>query len=326
MKKTAVGLLTLFVASMFTVMFNAVPIARATYTLTVVSDTDTVWYDGTAWQSAVACWVHGSWPTITGATWIWRTQYTDPAWEYANVPHHEDGDYWIFRRTFTLPEGAYDFSGMLTTITADNAYEIYINGVYVGGDGALNKDGPDTQQWKSIEQYIGFTPLSGENVIEIRSVNFFSYGTYSSNPAGLIYKVDVSYEMPIEVNIDIKPGSDPNSICLSDQGNLPIAILGTEDFDVTTIDPETILLGGVDLAERGSPKRPKLAYSFEDASGPGGTPDGYLDLMAFFSVQELITANALTEDTTALTLDANLYAEHGATPITGTDSVRVVPP
>ena len=328
MKKTAVGLLTLFVASMFTVMFNAVPLARATYTLTVVSDTDTMWWDGVAlqWQSAVACWIHPSWPTITGATWIWRTQYTDPASEYANVPHHEDGDYWTFLRTFTIPEDAYGFSGLLTTITADNAYAIYINGAYIGGDGALSKNGPDYLEWSSVETYYDFTLQPGENEIKIYAVNFFSSGTYSSNPAGLIYKLVVSYEMPIEVPIDIKPESDPNSICLNDQGSLPVAILGTEDFDVTTIDPETILLGGVDLAERGSPKRPKLAYSFEDASGPGGMPDGYLDLMAFFSVPELITAGALTEDTTALTLDAYLYPEHGGTPITGTDSVRVVPP
>jgi len=307
----------MFVVSVLTMVFNVAPV-RA-YELTIVSDTDTMWWDGTAWQPAVACWVHPSWPTIEGATWIWRTEETDPASEYANVPSHVDGDYWIFRRVFTIPEDAYDVTGTLVTITADNAYAIYINEALIGEDGPLCKDGPDTTQWKSVETYYGFTAKPGENVIEIKAVNFFSWGSYSSNPAGLIYKVILSYEMPLKVDIDIKPGSFPNSICLNDQGNLPVAILGNETFDVTTIDPELgIFLGGVSITTRGSPKRPKLAYSFEDVNG-----DGYTDLIAFFSVPELVNADALTLDTTELKLDAYLF---DGTPITGIDSVRVVPP
>ncbi len=122
------------------------------------------------------------------------------------------------------------------------------------------------------------------------------------------------------VTIDIKPGSDPNSICLNDSGLLPVAILGTADFDVTTTttNVSTIELGGADLATRGSKKAPKLAYSFEDVN-----EDGYMDLMTFFKVQMLVDAGALTDMTTELALTAKLY---DATPILGADSVRVVPP
>ena len=127
----------------------------------------------------------------------------------------------------------------------------------------------------------------------------------------------------VTVTIDIKPGSDPNSVCLSDQGLLPVAILGTTDFDTTTIDPTTLELGGADLATRGPAKAPKLAYSFEDVSGELGVPDGIPDMMVFFGVQDLIQAGALDETTTELALTATLL---DGTPIVGTDSVRVVPP
>ena len=41
----------------------------------------------------------------------------------------------------------------------------------------------------------------------------------------------------IAVIIDIKPGSDTNSINLGSNGHLPVAILSSPTFDATTIDP-----------------------------------------------------------------------------------------
>lgn len=42
------------------------------------------------------------------------------------------------------------------------------------------------------------------------------------------------------VPIDIKPQSCPNPINVKSRGVLPVAILGTAEFDVTTIDPASI--------------------------------------------------------------------------------------
>jgi len=120
----------------------------------------------------------------------------------------------------------------------------------------------------------------------------------------------------ITVTIDIKPGGDPNSINLGDHGLLPVAILGTPEFDVTTINPETIDIGGVFLAERGSQKAPKIAYSLEDVDG-----DGYIDMMTFFDVQELVSIGTLTGGTTELLLSAALDDD---TQIEGSDSVNIV--
>jgi hypothetical protein len=125
-----------------------------------------------------------------------------------------------------------------------------------------------------------------------------------------------SYVVIGTVDVDIKPGSDPNSINLGEHGLLPIAILGTQDFDVETINPETIEIGGITLAERGSKKAPKLAYSLEDVDG-----DGITDMITFFDVQTLVTDDVLKDTTVALTLTATLY---DGTPIKGTDSVNIV--
>lgn len=51
----------------------------------------------------------------------------------------------------------------------------------------------------------------------------------------------------IQVSVDIKPGSCPNPLRLPKvgseiMGKLPVAILGTQDFDVTKIDPASIRL------------------------------------------------------------------------------------
>ena len=115
-----------------------------------------------------------------------------------------------------------------------------------------------------------------------------------------------------ECSIDIKPGSDPNSINLGEQGNLPVAILGSFDLDVTQINPNSIMLGSAGLATRG--KKEKLAFACDDVNN-----DGYTDLVAHFLVQEL----ELAESDTSLTLIAELFNGFG---ILGIDSVRVVPP
>lgn len=143
-------------------------------------------------------------------------------------------------------------------------------------------------------------------------------GTWSTPIDYFIGKVDevrISNVVLMPVEIDIKPGSDPNSINLKDQGQLPIAILTTAIFDVTQILPGTLELGGGAVNTRGK-KAPKIAVSYEDVDG-----DGNIDMMAFFSVPDLVIGG-LNEDTIALELTGVLT---DGTHITGLDFVRVVP-
>ncbi len=48
------------------------------------------------------------------------------------------------------------------------------------------------------------------------------------------------------VNLDIKPGSCPNMVNPKSRGVVPVAIIGSLDFDVAAIDPESLTLARVD--------------------------------------------------------------------------------
>jgi len=59
----------------------------------------------------------------------------------------------------------------------------------------------------------------------------------------------------ITVALDIKPTSCPNPLNTKSNGVLPVAILGTEDFDVYDVDPVTVTLAGM-LLRRGFTSAP----------------------------------------------------------------------
>ena len=98
---------------------------------------------------------------------------------------------------------------------------------------------------------------------------------------------------PLPVPVDVKPTSCPNPINVNSKGVLPVAILGTEDFDVTRIDPASIRLMGVaplrwayeDVA---TPVEPYLGKENPYGCSEEG-PDGYLDLTLKFDTQEVVS-------------------------------------
>jgi hypothetical protein len=111
---------------------------------------------------------------------------------------------------------------------------------------------------------------------------------------------------PLVVAIDIKPGSDPNSINPKSNGVIPVAILGSESFDATTVDASTVTFGPGEA----SPTHRK--GHVEDVNG-----DGYADLLVHFKTSESGIGRGDTSATlTGKTTDGE--------PIQGSDSVRTV--
>ncbi len=107
-----------------------------------------------------------------------------------------------------------------------------------------------------------------------------------------------------EVEIDIKPGSDLNSINLKSKGVVPVAVFTTKDLDARTIDPYTVLFAGA------STERWKLC----DVDG-----DGNDDMMLFhFKTQYLVE---LDENSTRATLTGTTF---DGDDIKLTDTVRIV--
>jgi hypothetical protein len=98
---------------------------------------------------------------------------------------------------------------------------------------------------------------------------------------------------PITIEIDIKPDGNPNSINLRSRSDIPVAILTTEDFDATTVDPLSIWFGpegAVEAHEKGH---------IEDADG-----DGDLDLVLHFRIQETgIACEDIEAGLTGVTFD-----------------------
>ncbi len=128
-----------------------------------------------------------------------------------------------------------------------------------------------------------------------------------------------------EVAVDIKPGSCPNPLNLAGRGVLPVAILGTEDFDVKAVNLVSIRLAGV----------PPVRSSYEDVAAPlidgnecdcnNPGPDGYLDLTLKFDtqsiVEQLMDLEPLAGEEFVLTLTAALY---DGTRIEGADCIVIV--
>ncbi|MDH3856839.1 MAG: hypothetical protein OEV07_02510 [Gammaproteobacteria bacterium] len=108
-----------------------------------------------------------------------------------------------------------------------------------------------------------------------------------------------------KVNIDIKPDSDPNSINPRSKGVIPLAVLGSTEFDATQIDPTTVTFGpdGATPAHNGH---------VEDVND-----DGFMDAVFHFRTQE---TGIVCGDTEA-TLDGETFDDN---PITGTDTVNTV--
>ena len=91
------------------------------------------------------------------------------------------------------------------------------------------------------------------------------------------------------VALDIKPGSCPNPLNVEAQGLLPIALIGTAEFDVLEIDPGTILLEGV-APTHDAVEDVATPFTGELCDCHDATSDGFPDLTFKFDTVELVPA------------------------------------
>ena len=195
-------------------------------------------------------------------------------------------------------------TGIITKITPTTLTDIFTGGTrgdfaVVGFDGCLYATQTD-------------------RVIKVTNAD----GTCRPPPLGPLFPTSA-----VVTSVDIRPQSCPNPLNVGAPGVLPVAILATATFDVTTIDLSSVKLQGV------SPLRSAL----EDVSTPfTGTlvsatsctttgPDGFTDLILHFSNPAVSAAlgTVTRGQVLVLTLTGNLLPQFGGTSITGQDIVVI---
>ncbi len=111
----------------------------------------------------------------------------------------------------------------------------------------------------------------------------------------------------IQVEIDIKPGSYPNAINPNSRSVIPVAILTTNTFDASDVNPGTVKFG--QMGTEASPIR----WAMEDVDG-----DSDLDMILHFRTQD----TEITMGDTEAKLTGKTWED---IPIEGADSIITVP-
>jgi hypothetical protein len=126
------------------------------------------------------------------------------------------------------------------------------------------------------------------------------------NDGTLLASAELYTPEETSIAIDIKPGTFPNSINPRGKGVIPVAILTTDTFDATTIDPTTVRFG-----PNGTEAAP-VQSALEDVDGDGDT-----DMILHFKTQD---TGIVCGDTSA-SLTGETF---GGQAIEGSDSIKTV--
>jgi hypothetical protein len=173
------------------------------------------------------------------------------------------------------------------------------------------------------EGTVSYWVADGTYRVEVVKGAVSEFSPYFDVPGTTVVTVDPpdgSYFGTRDVTIDIKPGGG-NSINLGSSGVIPVAILSSDTFDATQVDPSTVTLAGAGVAVRG--KGNKYLASEEDVNG-----DGRLDLVVHVETEnlnpeEFQSGYAILTGSTYAVPTSSIFV---GVPIQGRDIIIVVPP
>ncbi len=151
----------------------------------------------------------------------------------------------------------------------------------------------------------GFPYVEPNGLLRMIAAFSIPSDSFPTNTNTAVPMITVEVEMPVvqAVTIDIKPGSDPNGVNPRSKGVIPVAVLGSVDFDATQVDFSTVVFGP-------GPASPVHNGHVENVNG-----DGFDDMVFHFKVSD--TGIACGDPNATLTGET-----FGGDSITGTDAVK----
>jgi hypothetical protein len=124
--------------------------------------------------------------------------------------------------------------------------------------------------YEGSNQVATFTYTSNEtgtDTIEVY-VNYMGSGWYDAKSIATVEWINNSPSFNLVVR---------HKLNVNSRGVLSITVCGSSDFDVNSIDPDSVRLEGV----------PAVRHTFADVEGPSGGTDGFGDLILKFKTQEI---------------------------------------
>lgn len=232
----------------------------------------------------------------------------------------------------TNPTSGEIICGDKVTVEGTATDDVGVASITINGEGVTF----DSTQNPDDLNEVGFSHEISLNVDEENTITVTVSDVDQTDPVTLTMTVFSESCGPdvIECAVDIKPGSCPNPLNVKSKGVLPIAILGTEVFDVGSIDLNTVRLVGVapvrsDYEDVGTPFYPFIGKEDKlDCTELGA--DGFLDLSLKFDMQEIVQAIETSGEEVVdgkimtLPLTGNLLVEFGGNAISGEDVIIIL--
>jgi hypothetical protein len=225
-----------------------------------------------------------------------------------------------------LPQFIFNATLVLPVYASNGPFPFTVDVLSDTGDGVLNRS-----DWAKGSRFASFS-YSGEQVVTLDVTSIIASALAAGDPfVEFNFRVPVPSDIELNgpfvafgalalppaaflminepsrlVSIDIKPGSDTNPINPGSHGEVSVAILGTSDFDATTVNSATVRFGAT-----GTESAP-LLVTVEDVND-----DARADLLLHFNTQETgIRCRDVSASLTGETFDGQS--------IQGSDSVRTV--